>query len=142
MKRKELEEYIKSEIMEILTETTEEEIENTKELTKSIEDLEKAKKSAGLIDEVDEDDNMDDEEMDKKAAKSAKKFKPAVEDDELEKVKSDIEKELEAYRTAPKDKKTEFIPKLKKLQLRRNELIKIIGDKEEEEIKKQIGKTL
>ena len=140
MKIKELKEYIKNEIIEVLSESTEEEIKNTKELTKSIEDLEKAKKSAGLIDEVDEeeDDSIDDDEMDKKATKSTKKSKPTVEDEELSKVKSDIEKELEAYRAAPKDEKSKFIPKLKKLQDRRNELIKIIGDKIEKEIEKTL----
>ena len=152
MKRKELEEYIKNEIIEILSEApidevsaeeTEKEIEKAKELKLAIDDLTKSKKEAGLIDEVDdEDDSVDDDEMDKKASKSAKKFKSTVEDEELKKVKKDIEKELEAYRAAPKDEKSEYIPKLKKLQLRRNELIKIIGDREEKEIEKQIGKTL
>ena len=80
MKTSQLKEYIKNEIIEILSESTEEEIENTnektKELTKSIEDLGKAKKEAGLIDEAeDDDDGMDDDEMDKKAAKAAKSDK-------------------------------------------------------------------
>lgn len=149
MKIKELEEYIKNEIIEILSESTEEEIKKTKELklatdnlAKSVEKLNKTKEDAGLTEVEDEDDSIDDDEIDKKASKSAKKFKSTVEDDELKKVKKDIEKELEAYRAAPKDEKSEYIPKLKKLQLRRNELIKIIGDREEKEIEKQIGKTL
>ena len=151
MKRKKLKEYIKNEIIEILSETsidevTAEETEETtkaiKDQTKAVEDLVDTMDKAGLSEIDDEDDSVDDDEIDKKASKSAKKFNSTVEDDELKKVKSDIEKELEAYRAAPKDKKSEFIPKLKKLQLRRNELIKIIGDREEEEIEKQIGKTI
>lgn len=147
MKRKELKEYIKNEIIEILSEAPIDEAsaEETKETTKAIEDqtkaiekLNKAKEDAGLTEVEDEDDSVDDDEMDKKATKSTKKSKPTVEDEELSKVKSDIEKELEAYRAAPKDEKSKFIPKLKKLQDRRNELIKIIGDK----IEKEIGKTL
>jgi hypothetical protein len=151
MKRKELKEYIKNEIIEILSEAPIDEAsaEETEETTQAIEKqidaiekLEDAKKKAGLAEVEDEDDSVDDDEIDKKASKSAKKFKSTVEDDELKKVKKDIEKELEAYRAAPKDEKSEYIPKLKKLQLRRNELIKIIGDREEKEIEKQIGKTL
>ena len=51
MKRSELAEYIKETIIEVLSEDTAKEIEDTKELTQAVKDLKKAKEEAGLIDD-------------------------------------------------------------------------------------------
>jgi enoyl-CoA hydratase/carnithine racemase len=128
MKRKELEEYIKSEIMEILTESTEEEIAKTKELTKSIEDLEDAKKKAGLIDEVDEDDNMDDEEMDKKAAKSAKKSKDSVStiSKKLADNASEMKTVVKKWKSSEEPEKSKHLSRLKELTKIKQELEKLL----------------
>ena len=128
MKRKQLEEYIKNEIIEILSESTEEEIENTKELTKSIGDLEKAKKSAGLIDEVDEDDNMDDEEMDKKAAKSAKKSKDSVStiSKKLADNASEMKTVVKKWKSSEEPEKSKHLSRLKELTKIKQELEKLL----------------
>ena len=128
MKKKELKEYIKNEIIEMLSESTEEEIENTKELTKSIEDLEKAKKSAGLIDEVDEDDNMDDEEMDKKAAKSAKKSKDSVStiSKKLADNASEMKTVVKKWKSSEEPEKSKHLSRLKELTKIKQELEKLL----------------
>lgn len=129
MKRKELEEYIKSEIMEILTESTEEEIAKTKELTKSIEDLEDAKKKAGLIDEVDEDDDsIDDDEMDKKAAKSAKKSKDSVStiSKKLADNASEMKTVVKKWKSSEEPEKSKHLSRLKELTKIKQELEKLL----------------
>lgn len=66
MKRSELTEFIKEEIISVLSESTEEEVEKTKELTAATKELAKAKKEAGISEE------MDDDEADKAASAGAK----------------------------------------------------------------------
>ena len=77
MKTSQLKEYIKNEIIEILSEESvadiEDKTEAQKEYNKSIEDFRKAKEKAGLIDEAEDDDEMDKEAV--KAAKSDKSTK-------------------------------------------------------------------
>ena len=48
MKKSELNKYIKENILSSLSESTEDEIEKTKELTQAVQDLESAKKEAGI----------------------------------------------------------------------------------------------
>ena len=48
MKKSELKSYIKENILSSLSESTEDEIEKTKELTQAVQDLESAKKEAGI----------------------------------------------------------------------------------------------
>ena len=129
MKKSELKEYIKNEIIEMLSESTEEEIENTKELTKSIEDLEKAKKSAGLIDEVDEeDDSIDDDEMDKKAAKAAKKSKDSVStiSKKLADNASEMKTVVKNWKSSEEPEKSKHLSRLKELTKIKQELEKLL----------------
>ena len=54
MKRSELKQYIKEEILSTLNEATKEDVETTKELTAAVKDLGNAKKEAGLDESVNE----------------------------------------------------------------------------------------
>ena len=56
MKRSELTEFIKEEIVSVLSESTEEEVEKTKELTAATKELAKAKEEAGISEEMDDDE--------------------------------------------------------------------------------------
>tara|TARA_Y100000389_G_scaffold163305_1_gene166501 strand:- start:713 stop:1507 length:795 start_codon:yes stop_codon:yes gene_type:complete len=53
MKRSELTEFIKEEIISVLSESTEEEVEKTKELTAATKELAKAKEEAGISEDMD-----------------------------------------------------------------------------------------
>ena len=54
MRRSELSEYIKETIVELLSEDTAQELEDTQELTQAVKDLQKAKEEAGLTEDIDD----------------------------------------------------------------------------------------
>ena len=137
MKRKELKEYIKNEIIEILSEAPIDEAsaEETEETTKAIEDqtkaiekLNKAKEDAGLTEVEDEDDRVDDHEMDKKAAKAAKKSKDSVStiSKKLADNTAEMKTVVKKWKEAEEPEKSKLLSRLKELTKIKQELEKLL----------------
>ena len=61
MRRSELAEYIKETIIEVLSEDTAQELEDTQKLTQAVKDLKKAKEEAGLTEDIDDEEKAEKE---------------------------------------------------------------------------------
>ena len=137
MKKKDLREYIKGEIIEILSEisideaTAKETEETTKAIedqTKAVEDLADTMDKAGLSEVDDEDDSVDDDELDKKAAKAAKKSKDSI--STLSKKLADNTAELRSvvkkWKYSKEPEKSQHLSRLKELTKIKQELEKLL----------------
>lgn len=110
MTKSELKAFIKEEILSILSEDeqTQQDIEDTKELTQAIDDLAAAKKEAGLAEE--EEAPAGDKEIEKKASKRDKIIK------QYREKKQELNSYLEIYKNAEDEKeKEEALGEMKKL---------------------------
>lgn len=106
MKKSELKAFIKEEILSVLEEDTQQDIKDTEELTKAIQNLKKAKEEAGLTEE--DDDSIDDEELTKKAPSGDVKLqKKATKQDLIIKNYQDQQKELKKHLKDYKEAKGE-----------------------------------
>jgi hypothetical protein len=110
MTKSELKAFIKEEILSILSEDeqTQQDIEDTKELTQAIDDLAAAKKEAGLAEE--EEAPAGDKTIEKKASKQDKIVKQYNENEK------ELQSYLQSYKTAKnEEEKKEAFDKMKKL---------------------------
>lgn len=98
MKRSELQEYIKEQITDMLSEASKEEIDNTKELTQAVKDLGDAKKEAGLSEDEDAEAPAGDKEMNKKASKNDKII------NNFRRIKKQMDTHLEMFKSAEGEK--------------------------------------
>lgn len=98
MKRSELSKHIKEQIVDILQEASEEDINNTKELTQAIKDLGAAKKEAGLSEDEDADAPAGDKEVQKKASKNDKII------NDFRRIKAKMDTHLEMFKDAEGEK--------------------------------------
>jgi len=106
MKKSELKDYIKEQIISTLSEDTEAEIEKTKELKAAIDDLAKAKKEAGLSEE--EDAPAGDTEVEKSASKEDIIVK------DYNRLRKELKTHLEMYKDAEGDQAKEAALKMMK----------------------------
>lgn len=110
MTKSELKAFIKEEILSILSEDeqTQQDIEDTKELTQAIDDLAAAKKEAGLAEE--EEAPAGDKAIEKKASKQDKIVKQYNENEK------ELQSYLQSYKTAKnEEEKKEAFDKMKEL---------------------------
>jgi len=110
MKKSELTAFIKEEILSILgeDEQTQQDIEDTKELTQAIDDLADAKKEAGLAEE--EEAPAGDKAIEKKASKQDKIIRQYNENEK------ELQSYLKSYKTAKnEEEKKKVFDKMKKL---------------------------
>ena len=114
MKKSELKEFIREEIIEVLSEAnTEEEIEQTKELTQAVQDLQKAKEEAGLT----EDDDVEPTDAELKKVDSVAGIAS-----KLSKVTQEMRTVVNKYKKAEGAEKDAFLDRLKKLTKIKKEL--------------------
>ena len=110
MKRSELKDYIKEQIIDILQEATSKEIEDTKELTQAVKDLGAAKKEAGISEDEDAEAPAGDKEIEKKASKNDQIIK------NYRRIKAQMDTHLAMFKSAEGDKaKKAAMQMLKKL---------------------------
>ena len=110
MKRSELKDYIKEQIVDILQEASQEDIDNTKELTQAVKDLGAAKKEAGLSEDEDAEAPAGDKEIEKKASKNDQIIK------NYRRIKAQMDTHLAMFKDAEGDKaKKAAMQMLKKL---------------------------
>jgi len=120
MKRSELTEFIKEEIRSVLSESTEEEVEKTQELTAATKELAKAKKEAGLAEE------MDDDEMDKAASAGAKREPIGKLATKMTQNSKEMKSVLAKYKKAEGAEKDKHLARLKDLTKIKKELEKLL----------------
>ena len=114
MKKSEFKEYLREEIIEILSEAdTEKEIEDTKELTKAVQDLQKAKKEAGLTEE----DEVEPTTADLKKRDSVSRIA-----NKLGETTKEMKTLVKKYKDAEEPEKSKLLTRLKELTKIKKEL--------------------
>ena len=98
MKRSELKDYIKEQIVDILQEASQEEIDKTKELTQAVRDLKTAKDDAGISEDEDAEAPAGDKEIEKKASKNDQIIK------NYRRIKAQMDTHLAMFKDAEGDK--------------------------------------
>ena len=121
MKKSELKLFIKENIIDILSEATEEEVENQKELNKELE------KTAQLQKQLGEDEDIDDKDA-IKAAKAAKgkNKRYALALQQLKKVEKNMASLGKDYSKASGVEKENILKQLKNLTNQKNELKSLV----------------
>lgn len=116
MKRSELAEYIKETIIEVLSEDTSTELEDTKELTQAIKDLTQAKKDAGLTEDV------DDDMAEPSAADIGKSDSVSVISRKLQDTTKEMKSTVNQWKKAEGEEKERLLARLKELTKIKKEL--------------------
>ena len=110
MKRSELKDYIKEQIVDILQEASKEDVENQAALNKELEKTAQLKKDAGISEDEDADAPAGDKEIEKKASKNDQVIK------NYRRIKSQMDTHLAMFKDAEGDKaKKAAMQMLKKL---------------------------
>lgn len=98
MKRSELQEYIKEQITDMLSEASPEEVKNQADLNKELEKTLKLKKDAGISEDEDAEAPAGDKEMNKKASKNDKII------NNFRRIKKQMDTHLEMFKSAEGEK--------------------------------------
>lgn len=98
MKRSELQEYIKEQITDMLSEASKEEVKNQADLNKELEKTLKLKKDAGISEDEDAEAPAGDKEMNKKASKNDKII------NNFRRIKKQMDTHLEMFKSAEGEK--------------------------------------
>ena len=110
MKRSELKDYIKEQIVDILQEASKEDVENQAALNKELEKTAQLKKDAGISEDEDAEAPAGDKEIEKKASKNDQIIK------NYRRIKAQMDTHLAMFKDAEGDKaKKAAIQMLKKL---------------------------
>ena len=98
MKRSELQEYIKEQITDMLSEASPEDVKNQSDLNKELEKTLKLKKDAGISEDEDAEAPAGDKEMNKKASKNDKII------NNFRRIKKQMDTHLEMFKSAEGEK--------------------------------------
>ena len=110
MKRSELKDYIKEQIVDILQEASKEDVENQAALNKELEKTAQLKKDAGISEDEDAEAPAGDKEIEKKASKNDQIIK------NYRRIKAQMDTHLAMFKSAEGDKaKKAAMQMLKKL---------------------------
>ena len=114
MRKSDLKEFIREEIIEILKEATPEDVENQKELNKELE------KTKELVSDLSED--IDDDDMEPTASQINKKDSVASVATKLSKIAQEMKTVVNKYKRAEGAEKESFLKRLKELTKIKKEL--------------------